>query len=150
MNLQLTYYQSMILSMNRGRKNGITSNAKPLYLLTLINLIGNGKIIKNRIPFSDSIVSRYAELCAKFEPQKTITPMYRPFYHMNSEIFYSIEWKENGKPKGAANIPSSKFIRENIEYAKLDDDLWQLLQNEEARNEIKETIINYFIKPNKE
>lgn len=146
----MTYYRTMIQSMSRGRKNGNQSNAKPLYLLALITLIGDGNIVKNRIPFSDSIVSRYAELCAELEPSIVLTPMYKPFFHLNSESYYHIKWRGNSAPKDASRTPSARYLRENIEYAALDDELWLLLQNEEARNEIKEAIISYFIKPVKE
>jgi len=136
--------------MGRGRKNGNPSNSKPLYLLTLITLIGDGNIVKNRILFSDSIVSRYDELCAKLEPNMVITPMYKPFFHLNSESYYHIKWRDDSAPKDASRTPSAQSLRENVEYARLDDDLWQLLQDEDARNEIKEAIIGYFIEPIKE
>ena len=81
------------------------------------------------------------------ESKIIITPFYKPFFHLNSESYYQIKWKANNKPEGAGKTPSAKFLRENVEYASLDDDLWQLLQDEGARNEIKEAIISYFIEP---
>lgn len=150
MNLKLTYYKSIILSMGRGQKKGHPSNAKPLFFLALISLLEDGTIISNTIAYDITIMSRYTEICQKFEPEQTITPLYKPFYHLSSENFYFIKWRYNSVPKDASRTPSAKYLRENVEYATLDDELWQLLQNEEARNEIKEAIISYFIKPIKE
>lgn len=148
MNLQLTYYKSVLLSMGRGRKNMRPSNAKPLYLLTLISLYEDGSIIGNKLAFDNLLNIRYSEICKIFEPDINITPVYKPFYHMSSEDFYYLKWKNNSAPKNASKTPSAKYLRENVEYAALDDDLWQLLQNEEARNEIKDAIINFFLKSN--
>ena len=36
MSLQTSYYRNVILSIHRGWKNGLYSNAKPLFLLTII------------------------------------------------------------------------------------------------------------------
>lgn len=71
------------------------------------------------------------------------SPIY-PYYYLKGEEFYYLIGSHYPK------TPSAKFLRENVEYASLDDDLWQLLQDEGARNEIKEAIISYFIEPIKE
>ena len=41
--------------------------------------------------------------------------------------------------------PSAKFIRDNIEYAYLDNTLWDLLQDVETREYFKERIINAYL-----
>jgi len=151
MNLKMTYYINELLSTHRGGSKGKTSNAKPYLLLSLIDLIKNGMIIGNKILFdSDTLKERYQKESKYYEPNSPITPFYKPFFHLNSESYYHIKWRYNSAPKNASRTPSAKYLRENVEYAVLDEDLWELLQNEEARNEIKEAIISFFIKPAKE
>ena len=151
MNLKMTYYKNELLCTYRGGRKGKISNAKPFLLLSLIDLIENGIIIGNKIPFNfDILKERYQRESEYNEPNSPITPFYKPFFHLNSESYYHIKWRDNSVPKDASRTPSAKFLRENVEYATLDDELWQLLQNKEARNEIKEAIISYFIKPVKE
>ena len=41
--------------------------------------------------------------------------------------------------------PSAKFIRDNIEYAYLDNALWDILQNPDTRDYLKEKIINAYL-----
>ncbi len=150
MNMKMTYYINELLCTHRGGFKGRKSNAKPLLLLSLIDLIEDGIVLSNRIPFDlDILQEQYKKESNYYEPNTIITPYYKPFFHLISESYYHIKWK-NDAPKGAARTPSAKYLRENVEYAALDDELWQLLQDEGARNEIKEAIINYFIKPVKE
>jgi hypothetical protein len=151
MNLKLSYYKNEVLCTHRGNNRGKVSNAKPFFLLALFDLIEDGVIIDNKISFnSDILKETYQNKAISFKRYNPITPFYKPFFHLNSESYYQIKWKANNKPKGAGKTPSAKFLRENVEYASLDDDLWQLLQDKDARNEIKEAIISYFIEPIKE
>lgn len=66
---------------------------------------------------------------------------------MKSEPYYFIKWKDGVKYMNASQTPSAKFLRENVEYVCLDDELWELLQDPETRNELREAIIQHFIKP---
>lgn len=151
MNLKMTYYINELLCTHRGGCKGKLSNAKPYLLLSLIDLIEKGIIIGNKISFdSDILKERYQRESKYYEPYSPITPFYKPYFHLNSESYYHIKWRYNSAPKDTSKTPSAKYLRENVEYAALDEELWQLLQNEEARNEIKEAIISYFIKPVKE
>lgn len=42
--------------------------------------------------------------------------------------------------------PSGKILREYLAYAKLDDDLWELLQEENNREYLKNCIIEQYLK----
>ena len=47
MKLEFDYYKTSILSIHRGMALGKPSNAKPLYLLSIIECIEDGLIIGN-------------------------------------------------------------------------------------------------------
>ena len=112
-------------------------------MLSILKGIQDGNIIDNRITLTDSLINTYKALFKECSQQFQTSHIY-PFYYLKGEEFYHIIGDCNRK------TPSAKFLRENVEYAVLDDDLWELLQNKEARNEIKEVIISFFIKPVKE
>ena len=44
-----------------------------------------------------------------------------------------------------SSSPSAKYLREHLLYAKLDDDLWELLQDTESREYIKQNIIRRYL-----
>ena len=148
MSLKVAYYRSILLETHRGNGHGIVSNAKPYLLLSIIRLIEQGRIIGNRILFDNSALSEtYISMSKLYEPGKAVTPISKPFFHLNREPFYYLIWKSATKIPIQATTPSAKFLRENVEYACLDDDLWELLQDPDTRNELRDAIIEHFIKP---
>ena len=145
MNLINSYYKNSILSIHRGLAFGVHSNAKPLFLLSIIRGIEDGVIIGNKFLYEEKLESIYKELCLLYEPYRKPAPFYKPFYHSIRECYYNIKWKGGEIPSHKWHTPSPKFIKENIEYAYLDDGLWELLQDQTTRNEFRELIINYYL-----
>ena len=125
--------------MNVARAHGQINIAKPIMMLAVIQCIEDGSIIANRILYSESLITTYNELFSQYSKGDITSSVY-PFYYLGSEDFYFI------KGKKAQTTPSAKFLRENVEYACLDDGFWELLQNPETRNELKKAIIQNFIK----
>ena len=138
--LKISYYKNLLLSMNVARNRGHINIAKPVMMLAIIQGIENGSIKANRILYSESLISTYNTLFKKYS-NCTITLSVYPFYYLGSEDFYFI------KGKKARTTPSAKFLRENVEYACLDDELWELLQDAETRNDLRDAIIRHFIEP---
>ena len=73
-----------------------------------------------------------------------MTPVQYPFYYMRNDGFYHI----NGQT--ALKTPSEKYINEHIDYAYLDPELWDLLQDPLVRDEFRKAIINHYLKEDKE
>lgn len=142
---KFSYYVNLILRTHRGYKNGIPCNAKPLYLLSIIAGIKEKILFENKFIYNASLIELYKKTCLYFEPDKQVSPFYRPYFHLISDHYYSINWKPGIFPPTANKPPSSKYLRENAEFAKLDPDFWILLQNVFVREEIQDTIIKHFL-----
>jgi predicted restriction endonuclease len=84
----------------------------------------------------------------KYAHSENTTPIYIPLFHLSSEDYWHIKWKDGYKPATHAHTPSAKYLRENIEYAYLDNALWDLLQDEKARTILRESIVNHFFNKN--
>ena len=69
----------------------------------------------------------------------------RPFYHLGSSEYYHLVWKTNSRPPMNTHTPSEKYLRENLLYAKFDDELWEILQDAESREYIRRNIITRFL-----
>lgn len=145
MNLKATYYRSLLLGIHRGNYRGEFSNAKPLYMIALMQAIEDGIINANKIDFSELLNKTMQKVSMVYEPDKKPSPLELPFFHMNRESFYYIKYVCGANPPSFTHTPSAKFLRENVEYACLDDQFWDLLQDKETREEYKQAIINYFI-----
>ena len=138
--LKLSYYKNLLLSMNVARSHGQVNIAKPIMMLAIISGIEDESIKANRIQYSESLRTNYNKLFGQCSSSPITSSVY-PYYYLGSEDFYFI------KGKKARTTPSAKFLRENVEYACLDDELWELLQNPETRNELRDAIIQHYIKP---
>lgn len=146
MSLQASYYKGLLLSTQRGNYRGEFSNAKPLLLLSIIELIANGQLFNNKIVLNDVLSSVYINICHKLEPNKSPTNICKPYFHLNTETYYKLKFINNCDTLSQSSTPSAKFLREQVEYAQLDETLWELLQNESIREEYAEAIIQHFLK----
>ncbi|MBP3716609.1 MAG: hypothetical protein J6I79_03810 [Paludibacteraceae bacterium] len=137
--LQVSYYKNRILSMKVSRLKGENNIAKPVLFLAILKGIEDGEILGNRVVLSDYLESKYKEIFLSFRATK-ITSIAYPYYYLNSEDFYYVKGNTTKK------TPSIKFIKEEIEFAALDDELWDLLQDNEIRQIYAQAIISHFIK----
>ena len=146
MNLKTSYYKNCLLSIHRGFAFGEPSNAKPLYLLAIIKGIDEGVLLGNKLQYGEILETFYRELCSYYEPNKKAAPFYKPFFHSARENYYNIKWKAGEIPKHKWHTPSPKFLRESVDYAFLNEDFWELLQDIAIRNNFRDLIVNHYLK----
>ena len=133
----------MLIQTKRGNSRGITINAKPILLVALFDQIEKGLVSNNKILFDSKLKRCYEDYYSLFEPERQITPFNKPFFYIQSDGYWHLSWNRKEEQK----LPSAKFLRENVKYASLDNALWDLLQDAEARSVLRETVINYFLTP---
>lgn len=143
----LDYYIDLVRQIKRGNYRGHVYNAKPIFLLFVLDQIENKVIKNNNILFSKlTSADSYERFSKQFSSKPT--PIQYPFYYLQTEPFWHLVWK-NGEEIKTDIPPSTKFIRDNIEYAYLDNALWDLLQDADNRKRIKDSIIDYFLSSKK-
>jgi putative restriction endonuclease len=142
-NIALISYNEQIMRMRRGNYRGHILNAKPIYMLALIDSAVN--LADNRIIFDCETVREQYRQSYLFYINNQITPFIKPFYHLSSEPFYQLVWKEEPPGLNKEHTPSAKCLREQLDYAKLDDELWMLLQDKENREYLRQNIITRFL-----
>ena len=140
-NLTLKYYSNLLLQIKRGFRNGTIVNAKLYLLLAIFDQIESNVIHDNKIFFTNDLTNQYDKYHNQYE-RNFKTPLFRPFFYLSSDGFWHIEWKNKGK---AIRI-SESFLRNNVDYAHLDNALWDLLQDEQNRNILRQSIINFYFK----
>lgn len=112
----------------------------------MIKLIDMKPSLNNQYDFKDKELSdcynqEYQKLC----PSRKVTPLALPYFHLNKEPYYHIKWEQSTTPPRQAHSPSAKFLREHVDYAYFDDELWKLLQDKETREELRKALIDHFI-----
>ncbi len=148
-NALLVTYKDMMLSLNLGTVEGRPSVSKPLYILAIIEAIEWDVLKENKIELgNDFIHKRFGQFYEHINDNRKgydSSFFVRPFFHLNSSSFYHLIWKQEAEVPNNSSTPSAKFLRENLLYAKLDDELWQLLQDEESRAYLKRSIIKRYL-----
>ena len=63
--LKRKYYQTELIRIHRGNSRGVFINAKPLYIITLIECVENGILTENKIAYpSPAVEKTYLSVCA--------------------------------------------------------------------------------------
>ena len=144
----LVTYIDMMLSLTLGNYRGRISLSKPLYILSLIECIKYGKLTHNKWDLENvGLQQMFLFLYEKIYGERTsgLSTYLKPFYHLASSPFYHLIWKDSIATLSMSSSPSAKYLREHLLYAKLDDELWELLQDAESREYIKQSIIRRYL-----
>lgn len=148
-NALLPIYTEMMLSIHTGSINGKVALSKPLYITSIVEAIEWDALTENEIMISNEFIrKRFGQLYEQVNGNKKgyeVSFFVRPFFHLSSASFYHLIWKQEVELSKMASTPSAKYLRENLLYAKLDDELWELLQDAENRNYIKQNIISRYL-----
>ena len=146
MDSYLAIYTDMLLSLQLGNYRGIVSLSKPLYVLAIIASIKS--IENNRIYIDNLVIERqFKKLYQRFQGDFAYTraAYIAPFFHLASSEFYHLMWNDKVEPPSMSSTPSVKYLREHLQYAKLDDKLWELLQDTDNREYFRRNIINRYL-----
>lgn len=140
------YYTQLILKLNQAVVHGKKILAKPSLLIAVIDAIGNNEIQHNEIVITSSLEDKYNTILSRFTGKSLLdkkTSIAMPFWHLQSDKFWFLE---PAYPNAKNFSPSKKWLIDNIKYARLDDDLWYLLQDEMWRYKLREFIIENKLK----
>jgi len=150
-NKNLAYYRQRFAALNAGNSHqpGRKSTLKPILLLSIIDLIEQGIIRENRIYVSDELIKTFEKywdiLCPSH--RHGYRPFYYPFWHLEGDKFWHKTLKSgfNGSKPGTNNE-----LREAVEYASWDKELFDLLQNQNSRTELIDTLIAEWFSSNRD
>jgi predicted restriction endonuclease len=140
------YYQNKLRSLNVDRSSGHPKPHKVCLLLAVIDLIQRGVLAENRITITDSLKAAFAAHFEKFKKGNDANNIMLPFYHLRGDgiwHFNITSGKEDSfealKEKNSS--PSEKALFDVIDYAYLDEPLFQSLQEESARSAARQLLL---------
>lgn len=140
---QIDMYRIMLLRIKRSViRGGIIINAKPIFLITLIEMIGEGLIKNNQVTISNEVEERYRAKYEELAPGEKVTPIYRPFYHLMSDGFWHLKMTEE--------LPAEKLtdrrLRAVTDYGYFDNVLWDILLMEDTRSFYTKLLIDNYLR----
>lgn len=140
------YYKDCFLSLHTMKKAGKQAPHKALLLLSVIDLVERGIITDCRIPLSDELVRQFKQNTSKFLGYSIMfrpTANY-PYFHMRSESFWQLVTNPNCSIDKIINYSLSN-LRRNIAYARIDEELFEILKNQNARAKLRVILISTYI-----
>lgn len=142
MSNDLVLYAKKFSSLRVDRARGIAPH-KPILILSVINLFERYLITRNQIYLSPELVVTFLKYWHQLGSNSHNGDIAMPFFHLTGDGF----WHLKAKP-GYESVLSSKVklrsvraLREFIQYAYLDDELFRLLRDEIARKSLINIIV---------
>ncbi|MBA3924304.1 MAG: hypothetical protein H0X31_22415, partial [Nostocaceae cyanobacterium] len=164
----LKYYADLFSKVARGRNTHKSrqelSPYKPILLLSIIEMINRGVISENKINTSGTNFTELKNIFTNY--QSIFGGVYRNNKSVIHQPFDSLrndKHNESGEPfwhlKNNRDTPEIEDIRDSegknrikteaklqhfVEYGKFDDELWELLQEAEARSYLVDILMDTF------
>lgn len=162
--IELGHYVNAFSNLHTAKMKGHKAPHKAVLLLAIIDLVEDGMIATPRIVLSDELIDRfnkvwhhYLGISAIFSPDIT-----KPFFHMQHERFWRlVEFGESELSMVAEDNPyveerkqtkelptgsySIKAMRNAFKFAEIDGQLFQILQNADARAMLRVILINEYL-----
>lgn len=142
-----SHYTQLIMKLNQAIVQGKRILAKPALLVAVIDSIESKEIQRNKVTITTNLEDRYNRILAKYtgkSPLEKLTSIAMPFWHLQSDKFWFLE---PPCPNTKNFNPTKKWIVDNVKYARLDEDLWYLIQDGAWRDKLREYIVEYKLLP---
>ena len=148
---ELAKYIDLFSNLNVHVSFGQHAPHKPIMLLTVISLIDSGEIWQNVIQPTDKLKTIFEALWVNYGHDNTtydIAP-WTPFWHLKNEPFWHFKPKKDGFDIDSLTAPGQTAkigdIHDNLEYAYLDQELFELLQDKGIRDILKHQLIDMYL-----
>lgn len=141
----LTSYIHQFQHLNRAHNLGGAPH-KPILLLSVAQLIKQGDIFDNRIRITEELVLAFKDNWYRFVDTPHILNFALPFFHMGHEPFWKLvpyPGMEVGLTK-SKSIKSFKNLQETLNYAWLDQPLFDLLRNPEINELLTNVLLDRY------
>lgn len=143
-NKNILYYEFRFSHLSTNKVGDKVAPHKPLLLLSVIDLIEKGIINSPIIELSDALVDAfernaniYVSGIEHFKPNLGM-----PFFYMRSESFWKLVPRVDVVTPVVITISS---LRRHYSHAKIDDELFQLLQNQVTAQPLRRVLIETYL-----
>lgn len=138
-----TNYTKRIINIKQAKIRGEVIVAKPVLLLAIIDGISNDLFKNNELYLTEWLEARYEMLMRRYMKNSQFdkpTDISNPFWHLQSDGFWHLQLTERLQ-EGVT--PSKRWLKENVELAYFDEDLWLLLKDMVWRTKLRDYIIEH-------
>ena len=113
-------------------------------MLAIIEAINNEIFTNNKFVINDWLEGRYKMLMSQYAKDSQFdgtTEIDKPFWHLESDGFWHLNYQ--GERLSKSKTPSKAWLKENVEFACFDEELWILLQKKVWRQMLHDYIVEH-------
>lgn len=129
-------------STNWDERTGGGAPHKPFLLLSIMDGIEDGRIGDNRIRLDQELIETFFTYWNAVMGEERKTTIALPFYHMQSEPFWGLVYRQ-GKDEYRTS-PSLGGLKDRVEYALLNPDLFERLSDPGKRNQYRLLLLEHY------
>lgn len=153
----LSIYVRKFTRLKRGSVKGEKAPHKPILLLAVIDGINRAEINSNKIRICAELVAGFKDYWSQLVKDSRFSENFSlPFYHLQSDGFWHLQTLPGREIAltSSHSIKSFAHLKEIVDFAYFDQELFHLLTNEHTRQILKQTLLEtYFpnarLRPNK-
>jgi putative restriction endonuclease len=154
-NKSLDHYLRLFCRLRTDRTGGWDASTcnqaphKPFLLLSVLDLFSQGDIQTNFIQITPELGQIFATYWSKVMPIERRGNLALPFFHLRSSGFWQLVPIPGAEVavKNAKQIDTLGRLKKIVLGARLEDELFHLMQYEENRNIIRASIIQTYFSP---
>ena len=146
----LSYYANKFTKLRVDRAHGAIAPHKPILLLSVIELIEQGLLSHNMIPLSAELIAAFLKLWQQLGSTAHNADIGMPFFHLKSDGFWHFLPNPGFEAllSSGAKVRTVGVLRQAVEYAYVDEDLFELLQQPTSRKLLINTLLNHWFADN--
>ncbi|RTQ47199.1 hypothetical protein EJV47_20100 [Hymenobacter gummosus] len=135
------------LRVARSRQHG-EAPYKPALLLAVLDGIEDGSIQDNRIYITPELLAAFRSLCRDLSTSALFraNDFSLPFYHLTGDGFWHLRTLPGLEVllTASRSVKSLGSLRDTVDYAYLDTELWMLLQAPAAREQLRQALLQRY------
>jgi len=138
----LAYYCNCFAKLNvsKTKERGI-ANHKPILILSVVELIIQQSIFENRIFVSNELIETFKKYWSILVASSIYTDaLHYPYFHLRREGFWHLKFRDAYKE--GDRIKTTNKLKEKVEYAYLDGELFELLQDPLSRQALVDSLVS--------
>ena len=153
-NCQFYKYAWLMCNLSVKTTKGVKAPHKAVMLISIMDLIKDGTITSNKIPIENVVADTFRRNWETFISGKEkfstfVCSPWTPFWHLKQEGYWHFSSKDNQVSINNL-VPSGQTasvgkMRSAINYAYLDNELYELLQDSVYRSKLMEILFSTYI-----
>jgi putative restriction endonuclease len=145
--LSLQLFVRKFCKLRVDRSKGTPAPHKPILLLSIIEGISDGDIRGNRIYITPELVATFKDYWHQLVVDTKFTSNFSlPFYHLKSDGFWHFKTLVGREIvlTSSNSIKSFLHLKQVVDFAFFDEELYALLSNQHTRQVLKQTLLSTY------